>query len=177
MTRILFAVLLVLPLVAVGQIYKTTDGNGNVVYTDKPPATSGSAEKIELSPINTSAPPPQISRPVAPLDLEVQALPVSYAVDILSPETETTIPMGPGNFSLSASVAPEPQTGETLQLNVDGSPWGEPQSSRSWQLTNVFRGAHDLTVSVVGAKGDVLASSDPVRVYVLRPSINNKNRR
>jgi Domain of unknown function (DUF4124) len=177
MTRILIAVLFVFPLLAVGQIYKTTDGKGNVVFTDKPPASSGSSERIELSPINSSAPPPEISRPAAPMDLEAQAEPISYTVEILSPPTETTIPMGPGNFSLSASVAPQPQAGETLQLNVDGSPWGDPQSSSSWQLTNVFRGAHDLTVSVIDADGATLASSEPVRVYVLRPSINNRNRR
>ena len=55
---------------------------------------------------------------------------------------------------------------------MDGTPWGDPQTSNSWALTNVFRGAHDLTVAVTDTKGKKLANSDPVRVYVFRPSAN-----
>jgi hypothetical protein len=60
---------------------------------------------------------------------------------------------------------------------MDGIPWGDPQQGNSWALSNVFRGAHDITVAVVDEQGQHLASSDPVRVYVLRPSINSPNRR
>jgi hypothetical protein len=84
--------------------------------------------------------------------------------------------MGPGNFSVSATVQPGLGSGSLLQLYVDGSASGNPQSSNTWELTNVFRGAHDLSVAVVDNKGDQLAVSEPVRVYVLRPSVNFKNR-
>ena len=63
-----------------------------------------------------------------------------------------------------------------MQLYVDGSTSGNPQSSNTWTLTNAFRGAHDLKVVVVSNKGDQLAESETVRVYVLRPSTNFKNR-
>ena len=84
--------------------------------------------------------------------------------------------MGPGNFSVSASISPALQQGAQLQLMMDGAPQGEPQAQAGWDLTNVFRGAHDLTVNVIDAQGKTLATSEPVRVYVLRPSVNNKNR-
>ena len=80
--------------------------------------------------------------------------------------------MGPGNFSVSASIEPALARGALLQLYVDGSPSGDPQSGSTWALTNVFRGAHDLTVVVIDSNGDQLAESEPVRVYVLRPSVN-----
>ena len=100
----------------------------------------------------------------------------SYKVAIAAPANETTIPMGPGNFAVSASVEPALEPGALLQLYIDGSPSGNPQSSGEWALTNIFRGAHDLTVAVVDDKGNQLAESGPVRVYVLRPSTNFKNK-
>ena len=88
---------------------------------------------------------------------------------ITSPTDETTIPNGPGNFSVSASVAPAMGPEHNLQLFMDGSPWGEAQRSARWSLTNVFRGEHQLTVAVVDGSGETIATSDPVRVYVFRP--------
>jgi hypothetical protein len=156
------------------QIYKTTDEHGNIVYTDTPPASGNSTEKIKLNPTNTAPPPPDIFRP-APGDPE-QPEQVNYTAEIVSPANETTIPMGPGNFSVTAKVNPAPGAGESLQLYVDGTPWGEPQAAASWALSNVFRGAHDLTVSLLDYEQVPLITSDPIRVYVLRPSIHNRNR-
>ena len=101
---------------------------------------------------------------------------MSYSVAITSPDNETTIAMGPGNFSVSAAVEPALGEGGLLQLFIDGAPSGEPQAGGSWALTNVFRGAHDLSVAVVDSKGARLAESAAVRVYVLRPSVNSPNR-
>jgi hypothetical protein len=85
--------------------------------------------------------------------------------------------MGPGNFSVSASVRPSLVDGTLLQLYMDGTPWGDAQRETTWSLTNVFRGAHDITVAVVDEDGEQLTTSAPVRVYVLRPSINSPARR
>ena len=176
MKRITLILLLSLPLITVAQIYKTTDENGNVVFTDTPQATGNPAEKVELGTTNIAAPPPVIDRPPEP-EPEPEPEATDYTVSIKTPANETTIPMGPGNFLLSASVKPALNDKESLQLHVDGIPWGEPQSASSWALTNVFRGAHDLTVSVLDSKGVPLVTSSAVRVYVLRPSIHNINRR
>jgi len=175
--RILFlGILLLLPHLAAAQIYKSTDEQGNVSFSDMPPA-EGPSEQIELRETNR-APPPEIKEPLESASEPVAQEPAAneYAVAITSPANETTIPMGPGNFAVSAAVEPGLSSGSLLQLYVDGSASGNPQSSNSWELTNVFRGAHDLSVAVVDNKGDQLAVSEPVRVYVLRPSVNFKNR-
>ena len=78
--------------------------------------------------------------------------------------------MGPGNFSISANVSPELKEGAQLQLSMNGTLYGEPQTSGIWLLNNVLRGAHDFSVSVVSSDGKPLAKSSPVRIYVLRPS-------
>ena len=175
MTKFLFAIAMAIPLTVAAQIYKTTDEDGNIVYTDKPSASGNTTEKVELNPTNTAPPPPEVSRP-EPEIVKEEPEQESYTVVIDTPANETTIPMGPGNFLVSAGINPPPKGGENLQLHVDGTPWGEPQASASWDLKNVFRGAHDLTVSVLDSKGEPLVTSPPIRVFVLRPSINNKNR-
>ncbi len=174
MTRLLATILLLLPLFASGQnIYRTTDENGNVVFTDRPADGSTTTEQVEIRQTNIT--------PATPIETreEPQAAEPEeedYSVNILSPDNETSFPMGPGNFSVSAEVSPGLRGGHALQLYVGGAPWGAPQSSTGWDLTNVFRGAHDLTVAVVDSDGEQLAVSPPVRVFVHRPSVNFRNR-
>jgi hypothetical protein len=151
--------------VGFAQVYKHVDENGNVTFTDKPPAD---AELIEIRSPNS------ISAPVA-IEYHKEAAPKaeageSYTVNITAPADETIIPRGPGNFSVSASVTPSLQGDSRLQLLIDGAASGEPQSGASWALTNVFRGTHTLEVAVVDDKGEQLAKSAPVTVYVFRPS-------
>ena len=80
--------------------------------------------------------------------------------------------MGAGNFSVVARVDPALEKGQSLRLSLDGTPTGKLQQSGFWDLTGVDRGAHDITVAVVDSSGTVLVDSDPVRVYVMRPSVN-----
>ena len=156
---------------ALGQIYRTTDANGNVVFTDTPPP-GDSAEQVQLQHTNTAepveVPPPAAQQPEAVLE---DALPVQV-VKITSPANEETIPMGGGNFSVVARVEPPLEKGQSLRLSLDGKPTGKLQQSGFWDLTNIDRGAHDLTVAVVDSSGQVIAGSDPVRVYVMRPGLN-----
>ncbi len=174
MTRLLATILLLLPLAASGQnIYRTTDENGNVVFTDRPAEGSTTTEQVEIQQTNITP-----GTPIAPREEPETAEPeeVEYSVNILSPDNETSFPMGPGNFSVSAEVSPGLRGDHALQLYVGGAPWGAPQNSADWDLTNVFRGAHDLTVAVVDNEGEQLAVSTPVRVFVHRPSVNFRNR-
>ena len=155
---------------ALAQIYKTTDEQGNVVFTDQPPAGSSSSEAVELPPTNTTPPPPAI----APVDRNTpaeQSQPTPIEVSIASPANETTIPMGGGIFDVVAKPSPGLSPGQMLQLLMDGEPQGPPQTSNRWKLENVLRGPHDLMVRILGSSGEVIASSESVRVYVLRPGI------
>jgi len=177
MSRFLLLVLLLLPLSGLTQnIYRTTDAQGNVVFTDAPPSNTTPADRVEIRPTNT-VPPPQIpARPTSDNTPNAEAESASYTVTITEPANETTIPMGPGNFSVSVKVSPAPQSAENLQLFVDGAPRGEPQRAPTWSLTNVYRGQHDLTVGVIDDSGKTLAISEPVRVFVMRPSVNSPTR-
>lgn len=178
MRRLLLLVLLLAPLTGQADaIYRSVDEHGNVVFTDTPPPAGTTADRIEVNRTNTV----QATRPPAPppepeQTVEVTAAP-EYAVTITAPPNETSIPMGPGNFSVSVTVVPALEKYDGLQLFMDGTPWGSPQRDTLWDLTNVFRGQHDITVGVVDADGETLAMSPPVRVFVHRPSVNfNRNK-
>lgn len=154
---------------ATAQVYRVVDEDGRVTYTDRPP-TEG-AEPVEVRVPNTSPPPPSGVFP-EPRQEPASEPEVSYLVSVTSPPDETIIPRGPGNFSVSASVSPRLQQGHQLQLLLDGEPRQEPKTSGLWDLTNVFRGEHQLTVAVVNKDGKQLGISEPVTVYVFRPSSN-----
>jgi len=158
---------------AAAQVYREVDEEGNVTFTDRP---QGESEAVEIGPTNTAPPPPANVFPDAPEE-PANAAGGSYEVAITNPAHETIIPRGPGNFSVSASVSPGLQTGHKLQLLMDGSPRQEPQTGSTWNLTNVFRGEHNLTVAVIDSKGKQLSESEAVTVFVFRPSTNDRSRR
>ena len=172
MLRIIaFTLLLLTPLAAAQSIYRTTDEAGNVVFTDAPSADSRAAEPVGLQPTNTTPPPRAIPALKSPANAP-ELTRTSYAIAITSPANETSIPRGPGNFTVTVAIQPALRRYESLQLFLDNVPSGSSQASMIWDLTNVFRGAHDITVGAIDRSGNTIAMSDPVRVYVHRPSIN-----
>ena len=151
-------------------VYKVTDKEGNVTFTDAPPLnTDSSVETQTVHATNTSvAVAPKL---VAASTAEV-AEPVSYETVIVAPAEAATIPMGPGNFSVEAMVRPALSQGERVVLTVDGEPVGTPQRMATWQLTNIYRGEHRLQVVRVDGEGAKVNASSERTVYVMRPTAN-----
>lgn len=172
MRRLLLFVLLLTPLAGEADaVYRTVDAQGNVIFTDTPPADGSAADRIEIQRTNTVQAPPADPSP-EPAKKEQETAVPGYQVTITMPANETSFPMGPGNFSVRVSVKPPLEKYDGLQLFMDGTPRGGPQQDSMWDLTNVFRGQHDITVGVINKEGETLAMSQPVRVFVHRPSIN-----
>jgi hypothetical protein len=173
MRLLICSLLICFSLNATGQtrIYKIVDAQGNVTFTDKPPSPNNrDASTVKLNEINISAPTSERDRAEQTSTQDDNQTKTKYTVSISSPPDSTTIPMGPGNFSITANVSPALGDGAQLQLSMNGTLYGEPQTSSIWLLNNVLRGAHDFSVSVVAEDGAQLAKSSPVRIYVLRPS-------
>jgi len=171
----LFTGMLLITSLASAQVYKVTDEKNGVTFTDRPQeAGEGTVEKIEIREPNTApAPTPApagTARDPVPMDSEDDEA-TSAQVSITSPDNESTIAMGPGNFTVSARAEPPLAAGERLILMIDGQAFGAEQSATSWFVEGAMRGPHDLVVRRINARGETLATSEPVRVYVLRPSI------
>ncbi|MDA8825922.1 DUF4124 domain-containing protein [Luminiphilus sp.] len=163
------AALNILPLRA--EIFKYTDKNGNTVFSDKPPVDNRSERvlEIELGPTNLSEPPPKLPTP-SPKAVNSEAA-VKYTTSITSPDDGTTVPMGPGDFLVTALFSPPLAAGDLAVIKLDGEIIAPPQRRNSWQLRNIFRGEHKITIERQNAESDVLSTSPPITVYVLRPSI------
>ena len=151
-------------------VYKVTDADGTVTFTDTPPLSGdGTAEEHSIKAPNSAKPPPTTLAPAAPAAVKE---PPRYNTQIVTPTDNATIPMGPGNFAVQAAWNPSLASGETLQLLLDGEPVGAPQQTASWQLTNVYRGEHRLQVVRLDESGAQLDASAASTVLVLRPSVN-----
>jgi hypothetical protein len=170
MNRLAIAALLLVPLIAHGQIYKSVDENGNTVYSDTPPIGGGEVESVDLPAINRTLPPPDIPSRV---QQEPKEEAVKMSIAIVSPAEDAVIPVGAaGNFSVSAELNTPLTGGAQVQLLMDGVAIETPQSILSWSLTNVFRGSHILTIDILDESGSSLAVSEPVTIHVRRPSKN-----
>lgn len=170
MRRFIISLLLVIPLAAAAQVYKSIDENGNTVYSDKPPTNGSDAEKVQVGAPNTSPPPRHVDRP----ESVVEQKKIEVSVDITSPEHDTTIAIGfAGNFSVTAAVNPPLGYGNSAQLLIDGAAIGPAQTHTSWALSNIFRGSHILTVVISDSAGKELAESPPITVHVLRANVGH----
>jgi hypothetical protein len=151
-------------------VYKVTDTDGNVTFTDTPPLSSDSiVEEHYVHAPNSAKPAVTTRTPAGSVEIEV---PTRYDTRIVTPAENATIPMGPGNFAVQAALSPRLASSETLQLLLDGEPVGAPQRTANWQLTNVYRGEHRLQVVRLDESGARVDSSAASTVFVMRPSVS-----
>ena len=162
---------------ALAAVYKTTDAEGNVEFTDVPPnPTEGAAQALELPAGNVYQP------SAAPLPAAANAneeeLPeqVRYErLSITSPANDAAIRENAGNVTVFTRVKPDLQEGHKVQVLLDGQPW--PITSQgAIAMTNVDRGTHTLTAQVLGEDNQVLISSDPVTFHMQRISVLTRPR-
>jgi hypothetical protein len=151
-------------------VYKVTDADGNITFTDTPRVSGESTvEEHAVTAPNSAKSNVTIRAAVKPVEAEE---PIRYDTRIVTPADNATIPMGPGNFSVQAALNPRLAPDETLQLLLDGEPVGTPQRTANWQLTNVYRGEHRLQVVRLTESGAQLDTSAWSTVYVMRPTVN-----
>jgi len=160
-------------------IYKTTDADGNVVFTDVPPKDD--AKSIELSQGNTyrpEAPTPANKAPVGADEADADAEDAPAAgydkIAITSPVHDEALRENTGNISVNVSMDPalDTSSGHRVQVLVDGQVAGEAAGS-TVSLQNIDRGTHSLVAQVIDANNSVLASSDAIVVHLQRYSILN----
>lgn len=153
------------------QIYKSVDANGVVTFSDTPP--KGPQTKVERikTPATVNA---MQATPITTADSEKRdgsEVGVDRVIDIVSPMDNATIPMGAGIFDVVVDATPELGDNESVELYLDDEKVDEAQTELTWTLTYVIRGAHKLQAKWVEEDGSILATSEPITVFVLRPSI------
>lgn len=155
------------------QIYKWTDSNGNVHFTDKP---HPGAEEVQLPPVQTFSEPVKPTPPPASLaegsarSTEAQ---VSHydKFSISQPADQETIRNAQGYISVILDIKPKLMAGDKVQMIFDGSPVGEPQPTPVIELQEVNRGSHTLAAQIVNAKGEVLTKTNMITIYMMPPRV------
>lgn len=154
-------------------IYKWTDSQGNVYFSDKPQPGS---EKVILHETQTfSSPTP----PKAPTQTETQKTETQIykTFKILSPEPEATIWDNQGNLSILVQIEPALKKNHDLQLLFDGKPLGSPQTAPAFSLTNIERGSHTIVVTVIDKTRTVIQTTPSITFYMHKASVGFPNRR
>lgn len=164
--RRIIALLLVLASAqAFAQAYRWVDENGVVHYSDRP---SPGAEQVVLQDANavrmrTPAPrqrPPEPPPPPAP---------VYESVSIAAPAAEETLWNIGGELTVTVSVEPGLQEGHQVRLFVDGRE--RMFDTTTIELTEIYRGAHNLQAEIIDESGQMLVRSQAIRFYVQQSSV------
>lgn len=148
------------------EIYVWIDENGNKVYGDEP-KKSDRAKPVELEPL-TVLEFPQGSNDVLDDDEPLNTNNPYTALTITSPVADETIRDNAGSISVSLSIEPSLVEGHKIQLYLDGSPNQNPQASMSFTLSNVDRGTHTVSASVIDESGKSLMQTQGVSFHLHR---------
>jgi hypothetical protein len=157
------------------QAYRWVDENGVVHYSDRP---QPGAEAIVLPDSTTRTRPVAPRRPGSQPDTTASAGEddaqgyTSFAVT--SPAAEETLWNIAGNLNVSLTLEPALMPGHRIRVYLDGEE--TMVTGTSFQLEEVFRGAHNIQAEVVDATGRMLIRSQPIRFYVQQTSVQNRAR-
>ena len=146
---------------AQGQVYKSRDAQGNVIFSD---TSSERASTVTVPPTNTI---PVVAAPARPVAAPAtgDAAGAGYALAITTPVEGQTVFSAVGALDVSLSVSPALQPGHSLRL--DGAPADLPQQG-SLTLEGLGPGPHTLQAQVVDGNGEIVQSSGTVTVQMQR---------
>lgn len=152
-------------------VYKYTDEQGNTVFTDEP--VKG-AEELDVKPVPTiPAIVPKTTAPAPTTNDQSKDFSYNKITIILPSDGEHFINNG-GNVSVQVALSPAMRKNDKLQLIFNGSPYGEPQSTNTFQLENVSRGEYVAEVVAINNKGKEVGRSESITFYIKRSAIPQK---
>jgi len=147
--------------------YKTVDEYGNVTYSDVP-----TADSIEVDSTPENLYKPNASKQASPTNLEIEAPEEkneSYRLKVTSPTEGQKFGLGQRTLTITASVIPKLDEKHYLAFYFNGKQIGEPskESSASVPLSIKVRGQRFAQVAVVDDRGNTLAKSPNIKIYVI----------
>ncbi len=152
------------------QAYTWTDEDGIVHYSDRPQpgATEVDLSKFRAPQGNSLVRKRLPERSSITNDADTSTSRYE-SLAVASPSAEQTLWNIEGTLSVSLALSPALRGGHRVQVYFDGAP--QDVSGLSFQLQEVYRGAHNLQAEVVDQAGKVLIRSQPSRFYVQQTSV------
>ena len=171
--KYLLTMLTLLAFVAQAEVYKTVNEHGDVVYSDTP--TAG-AKRLHMPKLQTYSPLPlrslkSIKRPAIKNDFY-------SAFAFTKPENNITIRDNLGVVQTELKLVPGlgSRHQHLIQYYLDDKPYGPPIDQLAVTMSNLERGEHRLSASVLDQQGNILISADDVVVHIKRVSLLHDTR-
>lgn len=171
------------------RIYRITDSNGNITFSDSP---RGGGKEIVISPLpllpdmaaQATAPQADTSQPIAPSASATSApaqqrqhpgqpfMPYdTFAIN--TPINNQTLPVGAaGNVQVTLDIQPALRKDHRVRLRLGGDISQSAMHSTTFMLSNLNRGTHQLQAELLDASGTVRHRTEPRVIHVQRASIN-----
>jgi len=176
---VLFAFLLaitVTPLMA--QVYKVVDKDGNVTFTDQPPADG--SKPIKLAPISVIETPVYEKAPAAeegaekePSLADMRRAYRDFA--IISPQQEESVWKPDGPVAVAWNVSTALQPGMQVTLYLDGKVQGRTVQPMI-PLNGLDRGEHTVKAEIRDSKNRIIATASAITFFVRQPNLYNRAR-
>lgn len=157
---------------ALSEAYRWVDEDGVVHFSDRP---REGAEVVQLSEYsrNTGARLYTDSKPTRTKDDDDQQAedePFAYeSIAITSPGSEQTLWNIEGVLNVAVALTPGLQRGHQVRAYFDGQ--ARMVAGTTFQLEEVWRGAHNIQVEIVDSTGKLMIRSDPSRFYVQQNTV------
>lgn len=159
-----------------GAVFKTVDDQGNVTFTDKPPADSDSRE-IKIRPVNSQKPtelPPEPEPEVAlspneESNAKDEEEEVAYSSSLITrPLNNSSVPPGQREVVVQIGLNPPLQTGHSVKFYHNGTPHRSATTDTRFTLTELIPGEHTVRAQIFGRDGKRKAETQTITFYVHR---------
>jgi len=154
-------------------VYKVVDDQGNITYTDTPPAETVTDEMVlpAINPISSPIPAP-VPTPVQSSTSEDGEPAMAFSgysfAALVAPLNDSLVHFDQPVVLAQLALTPELETDHLVQFYVDGSVAGEPVAATSFAIRGLERGSHRISARVLSSQGAVLVITRPVTVHVQR---------
>jgi hypothetical protein len=161
-------------------VYRTTDAQGNVIFTDNPERggeeyqpprltvvpSRGDVREDQMAPRTEGGGTAATASPGQPF------MPYDSFI-IRSPANETTLPLGAGGgFQVELGIEPALREDHRVRLLLDGRVSQSAMHTEAFMVAGIERGEHVLQAELLDASGEVRHRTSPVILYVQRASVN-----
>ena len=160
------------------QMWKWTDANGVVHYSDVP---APGAVQVGVS-VSQGQPGPAPSggydegrsNGEGGNDDGSSAADQSYtSLQIVKPEDGASFFEADSVVTVQINPSPALANGDSVHLYLDGARVGDSDKALGYTLQNVDRGTHSLTSAIYDGQGNEKIRSQPVTFYMKQPTINS----
>jgi len=152
------------------QVYKWVDKDGVIHYSGQPPTDN--VKPAKLPPLQTykGGTNPNLSKFDKPV---AKGAAGAAQIEVVTPSHDETFRGGERVVPVAVMVTPQLRDGQNLIYMLDGVPQSPPTPDTSYALTEVERGTHTVTVSVVDANGEQLGTSTGVTFH-MKPTVQGQ---